>query len=206
MGKKVMMPLKKSLMEWLKVFKEVEEDLGYKLDEFERINYLRGLLNEDFSGSKHRQSNIKASYVLFYMDGFSINEISALFNVSKQYIDTIINKDKDVIKANEENRLLLQSEMNKFVYVLIPEIKGFTYLHQLGFKSNENALMSKYKEFGGELLKSKKDLRDEMILNVYEDFNNGMTYKDMSKKYGKTMKTISDYLNICRELGFPFKR
>lgn len=206
MGKKVMMPLKKSLMEWLKVFKEVEEDLGYKLDEFERINYLRGLLNEDFSGSKHRQSNIKASYVLFYMDGFSINEISALFNVSKQYIDTIINKDKDVIKANEENRLLLQSEMNKFVYVLIPEIKGFTYLHQLGFKSNENTLMSKYKEFGGELLKSKKDLRDEMILNVYEDFNNGMTYKDMSKKYGKTMKTISDYLNICRELGFPFKR
>lgn len=206
MGKKVMMPLKKSFMDWAKVFKDIEDNLEGNLEGFERVKYLKGLLTEDLTEPKQRQSNIKVSYLMFYMEGLSINEISTLFNVSKQYVDTLINKDEEIIKSNERNRLLLQSELNKFVYVTIPEVKGFDYLIDLGFKSNENMLMSKYKEFGGDVLKSKKDLRDEMILNVYQDYNNGMTYKELSFKYGKTMKTISDYLNICRKLDFPFKR
>lgn len=204
MSKKIILPLRKSVMDWHNEIEKLRDKYELEDAKFIKINDMMELLNNEMKPVSNFSNN-KEAYTLFYSKGFSINEIAQIFNVSKQYVDTFLT-DNVLKSKNESSREELKSEINYFVYVIIPEKEGFKYLTDMGIKATELALMKKYKDNGGTILKSQSDLRQEVIENVYKDYNEGVTYKELSLKYNKTMKTISDYLNICRAKGYPFNR
>lgn len=134
------LPMKKGLVDWIEEF----DDKGINV-EGKSFNKVRELLDEDYKPVFDKRT--KETFNNYYKNGFSINEISDLFKVSKQYVDKNLNKG--LKEDNVKNRAEYISDIGKVFYVEIPEKYGFDKLKEFGSESRIYYLNNKYKQYGG---------------------------------------------------------
>lgn len=134
------LPMKKGLVDWIKEF----DDKGIDV-EGKSFNKVRELLDDNYMPVFDKRT--KETFNIYYKNGFSINEISDLFKVSKQYVDKNLNRD--LKEGNVKNRAEYVSDIGKVFYVEIPEKYGFEKLKEFGSESRIYYLNNKYKEHGG---------------------------------------------------------
>lgn len=198
--RRVILPLKRSLMDWVSEFDKLSllKDREYTKEYLEAKSMI-DCTNKQYNKPLVNLGSQKKTYEEYYKKGYSINEIAELFEVSKQYVDTMTSQDRGIKDINVSVRSAIKTNIEKVVYVRVPEEYGFDKVKDLGYNSNRYILNRKYKEFGGGEIKTSSELRELVVNQVWEDYNEGLTYKELSQKYEKNINTISGYIREKRE-------
>lgn len=199
---RVFLPLKKDIMFWLKEF--INYGLESKFNE--QVTKCKSMLSEDFTKPVGDYDTQKECYDDYYMNGFSTIEIAKLFEVSKQYVDSMLayKYDTQLRENNVDKREQVSKNFNNILYVIIPEQHTFNKLKEFGIKSTEYTLREKYRKLGGNkitTLKEEKE-RDMLILarKIYDDYSNGMGQEPLTEKYGLGKKTIVKYIGVITQM------
>lgn len=196
-SRRVILPLKRSLMSWFEEFKKLDKVTEFNT-EYESARLMVDYPNGNYTTPTRDLSSQKSTYEDYYKQGYSINEIAELFKVSKQYVDTMVSQNTELKEINVKTRSKIKHDIEYNLYVKVPEEYGFEKMAEIGYDSNQYILRRKYKEYGGKQIKSLSEIKEENVNKVWEDFNKGMTYKELSAKYNKKINTISNYIREKR--------
>lgn len=197
-SRRVILPLKRSMMHWFEVYDNLDKITEFNTD-YESAKLMVEAEGGVYNTPLRQLSSQKSTYEEYYKSGYSINEIAELFKVSKQYVDTMISRNQDLKEINVKTRANIKNTIEYNLYVKVPEEYGFSKITDLGYDSNEYILRRKYKEYGGNKIKSYSEIKEETVNKVWDDFTNqGLTYKELSVKYNKKINTISNYIREKR--------
>lgn len=125
-----------------------------------------------------------------YLSGFSIKDVGARYNVSKETIrDVLKTMNVKIRKPLDFNAYELQ--------MVIAEYKAGTPLHTLGSKYGVSLYtMKDFLRRHGVDLKDRYNIVEDTSVhqNLIDDFLNGMRYKDIESKYHTDARTIKKIL------------